>query len=175
VLTALTVALVLFSVLAHELAHGYTARWQGDHTAERAGRLTWNPLKHVDPFATLALPLVSWLLSGGALILGGAKPVPVTPRNYRVGDQSDVIVSLAGVVANALILLGCVALLPIAGPLDVVLRRVIVMNAALILFNLLPIPPLDGWRVARCIVRARRRRLYAEALRFSDLESTSAT
>src|SRR4026207_1073574 len=83
---------LLFSVIAHEYAHGYAALKQGDTTAYALGRLTWNPIKHIDPFMTILLPLLTWRLTG--LIFGGAKPVPVIPRNYRNYKRGDIIVSL---------------------------------------------------------------------------------
>lgn len=146
--------LVVLSVIAHELAHGVVALLEGDETARRAGRLTWNPLAHGDVLNTLALPVVTFLLSHGVVVLGSAKPVPVNPRRYRDGDRSDLLVSLAGVVVNAFLALLCFALAPIV-PL---LARVAIANASLVVFNLLPIAPLDGWRVWRCVRDARRRR-----------------
>ena len=92
---------LLFSVIAHEYAHGYAALKQGDDTALMLGRLTWNPIKHIDPFMTMLLPLML-CASSHAPILGGAKPVPVNPRNYRNFKRGDIIVSLAGVFANLL-------------------------------------------------------------------------
>src|SRR3954447_1320022 len=85
---------LLFSVIAHEYAHGYAALRQGDQTALMLGRLTWNPIKHIDPVMTLLLPLILWKSSGGRMLLGGAKPVPVNPRNYRNFKRGDIIVSL---------------------------------------------------------------------------------
>src|ERR1043165_10081175 len=90
----LFVPVLLFSVIAHEYAHGYAALKQGDTTALSLGRLTWNPLKHIDPFMTIILPAVMYFMSG--TMLGGAKPVPVNPRNYRNFKRGDIIVSLAG-------------------------------------------------------------------------------
>ena len=82
---------LLFSVIAHEYAHGYAALKQGDTTAQQLGRLTWNPIKHIDPFLTILMPLVMALMPGG-VILGGAKPVPVNPLNYRNLKRGDIIV-----------------------------------------------------------------------------------
>ena len=113
--------MLLISVIAHEYAHGYAALKQGDNTALAAGRLTWNPIKHIDPWMTLLLPALLWKLSGGTVVLGGAKPVPVDPRNYRYYRRGDIIVSLAGVVTNLLIALlftAVIALLVLAGLAD---------------------------------------------------------
>src|SRR5205809_7579363 len=74
---------LLFSVIAHEYAHGYAALRQGDDTALLLGRLSWNPVKHIDPMMTIIVPAILWVGSGGKMLLGGAKPVPVNPRNYR--------------------------------------------------------------------------------------------
>src|ERR1043165_4261552 len=99
----LFVPVLLFSVIAHEYAHGYAALKQGDTTALELGRLSWNPLKHIDPFMTVILPLALFAMSHGRMMLGGAKPVPVNPANYRQIKRGDIIVSLAGVFTNLLI------------------------------------------------------------------------
>jgi Zn-dependent protease len=154
---------LLFSVIAHEYAHGYAALKQGDPTAQSLGRLTWNPAKHIDPYMTVILPLVMWYASGGRVVLGGAKPVPVDPRNYRNYKRGDIIVSLAGVFTNLLIALACtgvIALLGLLGravqviaPTLAIVQAMLVIgigiNLMLIAFNLLPIPPLDGSHVVK--------------------------
>jgi Zn-dependent protease len=158
----LVAPVLLFSVIAHEIAHGYAALRQGDTTALEAGRLTWNPVKHIDPFFTIILPLImltgSWIAGKGGLVIGGAKPVPVDPRNYRHPRRGDIIVSLAGVFTNLLVGIGCAllvvltgliaqnatVLLPTLGIIQAMLVIGILLNAGLIAFNLLPIPPLDG-------------------------------
>jgi Zn-dependent protease len=158
----LFVPMLLFSVIAHEYAHGYAALKQGDTTALAAGRLTWNPIKHIDPWMTLLLPVLLWQLSHGAVVLGGAKPVPVDPRNYRDYRRGDIIVSLAGVVTNLLIALVCTAVIallgfagasaalePSAGVLQAMMVTGVRINMLLLAFNLLPIPPLDGSQVLK--------------------------
>src|SRR5688572_6088105 len=97
---ALVVPVLLFSMVAHEYAHGYAALKQGDPTAYQLGRLTWNPLKHIDPFMTVLMPILTWFGSGGGMMFGGAKPVPVNPRHYRHYRRGDIIVSLAGIATN---------------------------------------------------------------------------
>jgi Zn-dependent protease len=92
---------LLFSIVAHEIAHGYAALRQGDTTAYSLGRLTWNPIKHIDLWMSIILPLLLW--QAHLPILAGAKPVPVNPRNYRDFKRGDIIVSLAGVTANAVV------------------------------------------------------------------------
>jgi Zn-dependent protease len=171
----LVAPVLLFSVIAHEIAHGYAALRQGDRTALEAGRLTWNPAKHIDPFLTLLLPLMmlagSYIAGGRAIVLGGAKPVPVDPRNYRHPRLGDVIVSLAGVTANLLIGALCALLIVLSGAaghalpapdhgllhstlgiLQAMFVLGIWLNAGLIAFNLLPIPPLDGSHVFKYLL-----------------------
>ena len=157
--------MLLFSVVAHEIAHGYAALKQGDPTAYQLGRLTWNPIKHIDPFFTVILPLIMIMLPGSGVI-GGAKPVPVNPRNYRSFKRGDIIVSLAGVVTNAAISIACVILIAILGALvrfvpearsvaeiaQGILAYGVFLNWILIIFNLLPIPPLDGSHVMKYLL-----------------------
>src|SRR5437764_9444450 len=103
----MVVPVMLFSVIAHEYAHGYAALKQGDTTALSLGRLTWNPIKHIHPVLTILLPIALAVMHQP--IIGGAKPVPVNPRNYRNFKRGDIIVSAAGIVTNlalALLLLG---------------------------------------------------------------------
>lgn len=157
---------LLFSVIAHEYAHGYAALRQGDPTAHQLGRLTWNPVKHIDPFMTLLLPAILLVATHGQMVLGGAKPVPVNPRNYRNFKRGDIIVSLAGVTANlaialasalGIVLLGLVGrvVTPAEGTigiLQVMLTYGIWINLILIAFNLIPIPPLDGSHVVKYLM-----------------------
>jgi Zn-dependent protease len=160
----LIVPVLLFSVIAHEYAHGYAALKQGDTTALSLGRLTWNPIKHIDPFMTVLLPLMLWLAH--APLLGGAKPVPVNPRNYRNFKRGDIIVSLAGVFVNLLLAIASVILfvlvglvgryVPVAestlGILQAMLFEGLNLNLILIAFNLIPIPPLDGSHVIKYLM-----------------------
>src|SRR5450756_501550 len=146
--------ILLFSMVAHEYAHGYAAYKQGDSTAYALGRLTWNPLPHIDPFMTIVLPLLTFVGSHGTMAFGGAKPVPVIPRNYHNYKRGDIIVSLAGVATNLLIALACLpliivvgvigsavpALAPTGAIIQTMLRFGIVINLSLMAFNLMPIP-----------------------------------
>ena len=155
---------LLFSMVAHEYAHGYAALKNGDMTAYQLGRLTWNPAKHIDPFMTIILPLL--LFIANAPIFGGAKPVPVNPRNYRNFKKGDIIVSLAGVATNLVIAFLCVPLMMLvhaigsqsdglAGPASIfqlMLIYGIQINVALAAFNLIPIPPLDGSHVMKYLL-----------------------
>ena len=160
---------LLFSVIAHEIAHGYAALKQGDTTALSLGRLTWNPLKHIDPFMTIILPAVLMYTTGGRVVLGGAKPVPVNPRNYKNFKRGDIIVSLAGVTVNLLIALAAVVVFVLAGFLgrglsgiettfaivQAMMVRAVEINLLLLAFNLIPIPPLDGSHVMKYILPLR--------------------
>lgn len=157
---------LLFSVVAHEYAHGYAALKQGDNTAQMLGRLTWNPLKHIDPFLTILVPLATFWLSSGSFIFGGAKPVPVNPRNYKSFKRSDIIVSMAGIAVNfalvpiiaalivALGLLGrgLPVLTPTISLLQLTFQYGILFNLVLAIFNLLPVPPLDGSHVMKYLL-----------------------
>ena len=174
---------LLFSVIAHEYAHGYAALKQGDPTAQDLGRLTWNPVKHIDPFLTIIMPLMMGLMSNWRVMLGGAKPVPVNPRNYRNYKRGDIIVSLAGVFTNLLIALGCtavIALLGFAGRqlpsitntiaiLQVMMIYGVLINIGLIAFNLIPIPPLDGSHVMKYLLPPAWALKYQEMARYGLL------
>jgi Zn-dependent protease len=163
--TVLLVApVLLFSVIAHEYAHGYAALKQGDTTAQQLGRLTLNPIKHIDPFLTIIMPIVLYWSIGVAL--GGAKPVPVNPANYRNLIRGDIIVSLAGVATNFVLAFVCAGaivvfglasrLLPVLEPAGGALQAMMLigiqLNLLLVVFNLLPIPPLDGSHVAKYLL-----------------------
>ena len=148
-------------MVAHEYAHAEAAYRQGDPTAYMLGRLTLNPLKHIDPFMTILLPIGLWVASHGAYTFGGAKPVPVNPRNYRQFVRGDVIVSLAGIVVNLGLFLVCSLVFALLGMIAhalpglagtfAILQDMMAwgmrLNLVLAFFNLIPIPPLDGSHV----------------------------
>ena len=153
-------------MVAHEYAHGYAALKQGDPTAQQLGRLTWNPIKHIDPFLTILMPVMLYWASNGQFIFGGAKPVPVNPRNYRNYKRGDIIVSLAGIAVNLMLFPLCALLIVGLGMLGRLIppgvetlflfQRMLVMgilfNLLLAIFNLLPIPPLDGSHVMKYLM-----------------------
>ncbi len=148
---------VVFAITVHEVAHGWVAKKYGDNTAYMLGRLTLNPLKHIDPLGTIILPGLL-LLTGTSFIFGWAKPVPVDARNFKNPRQDMAVVAIAGPVSNFLMATGWALLVRIGGmvgesskaiaePLIYMGVAGISINLVLALLNLLPIPPLDGSRV----------------------------
>ncbi len=149
---------LIFSLVAHEYAHAVAAYRQGDDTAYMLGRITLNPLPHIDPIMSLAFPAITFLLSGGQFVFGGAKPVPVNPRKYRNYKRGDIIVSAAGVATNFVLCFVFAALFVVIGLIartapdmvsvfDAAQRMMmwgVWLNLLLCFFNLIPIPPLDG-------------------------------
>lgn len=154
---------LLFCLVIHECAHALTALWLGDDTAKLLGRLTLNPLPHIDPFMTVILPL-ALALSGSGVIFGGAKPVPVNYLNFRVNRYLGMsLVAAAGPISNVLLALLCALLLngavvaaqvrpEIAERLAMFLLNMIAVNLVLAFFNLLPIPPLDGSKIIAMVL-----------------------
>jgi Zn-dependent protease len=149
---------VVLAVVLHEVAHGWVADRLGDNTARFMGRLTLNPLKHIDPFGTVLIPLML-IVVGSPFLFGYAKPVPVDFRKLRNPRRDMVWVALAGPLTNLLLalistlLLALAANMPesmiwIAKPLALMCQASIIINLVLFIFNLLPLPPLDGGRVA---------------------------
>ena len=151
---------VIFAITVHETAHGWVAKKYGDNTANMLGRLTLNPLKHIDPIGTVILPGLL-LLTGTGFIFGWAKPVPVDARNFKNPRHDMAIVALAGPISNLLMALGwaLVARLGVLINFEFVTMPMIYwgiagisINLVLALINLIPIPPLDGSRVVSGIL-----------------------
>lgn len=163
------IALLVESIVLHEMAHGYVALLFGDQTAKHQGRLTLNPIPHIDPAWTVIIPIAAYILSKGTFIIGGAKPVPVNPFNYRRPVLGDICVSIAGVAVNFLIAVMMILLLNIVqiiygGPQETlavhVLLNVALLNIVLAMFNLIPIPPLDGSHLFKYLLPQELRRSY---------------
>ena len=163
----------LFAVSAHEAAHAWMSLKFGDDTAERLGRVTLNPIPHIDPLGTLILPILAFIASyspamGGLPLIMWGKPTPVNPLKWRNKDTANVMVSLAGIGVNIIIatvvffiikILFLTEILTftsiregIAKPIFTLLLSALVLNIGLAIFNLLPIPPLDGGRALESIL-----------------------
>ena len=147
---------LLFAITLHEAAHGWVASKLGDHTARMMGRVTLDPTKHIDPIGTIAIPLVL-LISSSGFIFGWAKPVPINFNALRSGKSGMIWVALAGPGANLLMAIGWLFVMIIAInmniPVLIEMGRVgILVNCVLAVFNLLPIPPLDGSRVISALL-----------------------
>lgn len=160
---------VLLAIIVHEVAHGWVALKCGDKTAQMMGRLTLNPLKHIDPIGTILVPLV--LLSISGMIFGWARPVPITPNNLRHPRRDMVWVSLAGPFSNLFMALGWAVIAKMgmyvvhqgAGYLVALVYMAqagIFINIMLFILNLIPIPPLDGGKVISNILPPKRAYYY---------------
>ncbi len=163
---------VIFAITLHEAAHGYAARHFGDNTAWAAGRISLNPLRHIDPFGTVLLPLLLFVVNS-PFIFGWAKPVPVNFGRLRNPKRDMLWVAAAGPAVNLLMALGWAVLLKLAivmpfnaytRPLAMMSEMGIGINVMLMVLNLLPLPPLDGGRIAVSLMP------FSMAVRFSQLE-----
>jgi Zn-dependent protease len=157
-LNVLAIAIpAIFAITVHEVAHGWAANQLGDPTAARLGRLSLNPLRHVDPVGTVLVPLALKLL-GSPFLFGWAKPVPVNWRNLRHFRRDVALVAAAGPAANLGMLIGWSLLLGSAAAgfpfVEAMCRTGIIFNAVIMTLNLIPIPPLDGSRIVTAVLPA---------------------
>ncbi|MFZ2494187.1 MAG: site-2 protease family protein [Candidatus Saccharimonadales bacterium] len=145
---ALVLIVILISMTLHEAMHAFTSYWLGDTTAKNEGRLTLNPIKHIDPVLTIALPLLLAIM--GAPVFGGAKPVPFNPHNIRYGAYGAALVGVAGPLTNLVLSFIFFALFAVLGQpggiIGTFLQLSVIVNLGFFIFNMIPIPPLDGSR-----------------------------
>jgi len=153
--TIFFLVILIFSVIIHEIAHGFVAEMLGDPTARLAGRLTLNPVPHIDPLGSIILPAIMLIGSGGSFAFGWAKPVPYNPHNLRNFKWGTVAVGAAGALANLLVALIFGLMMRFHAELGIVpqtpffeiLGAIVFMNIVLAVFNMIPFPPLDGAKV----------------------------
>lgn len=176
--------MLVFAMCAHEYAHAATALQQGDDTAYRLGRVTLNPLPHIDPWMSILMPVMIWFLSHGSYTFGGAKPVPVNSGKFKNYVRGDLIVSAAGVATNLMLALVCSVIFVVLGliagstpaaavPVLDTAQRMMVhgiwLNLVLCFFNLIPVPPLDGSHLLYHALPPRAGTWYRDLRRFGYL------
>jgi len=163
------IIVLIISVILHEMAHGYAALSQGDRTALYAGRLTFNPLKHLDLWGSIIIPLFL-VVSGSGFLIGWAKPVPYNPNNLKDPVWGKIWVAIAGVLTNlsiALVFSLFVRFLPLSDIFVSFSKIIIIINIVLAVFNLIPIPPLDGSKIILALIPARYELLVQQFERYS--------
>lgn len=163
---ALVILILIPTIIVHEVSHGFVADRLGDPTARNAGRLTLNPIPHIDPFGSILLPAMLALANGP--LFGWAKPVPVNPARFTNPTGHMAITAVAGPVSNVLLaaLLARMVLPNLSGIPEEIVFWVVVLNLYLAVFNMLPIPPLDGSRLLPLVLPERGRQLYRQFEQF---------
>lgn len=164
---------LIISIILHEVSHGYMAEYLGDPTARQLGRLTLNPIPHIDLMGSIVLPLI-FVLTGSPVVFGWAKPVPYDPRNIR-GSQfkeryGGALVAAAGPLVNILLAVIFGLVIRFAGlsaPMIQFFLIVVIINISLAVFNLIPIPPLDGHHILSAILPSSLRQKYLSLYRYS--------
>lgn len=168
---------LVFAIVLHEVAHGWVADKLGDHTARERGRLTLNPISHIDLFGTIIMPILLFVLTNGRMVFGYAKPVPINPYNFQNPKKGMALSSIAGPAINILMALGFTFFLRgvfpaleviaprqawdwIALPMTLMFGYGVVINVVLAVLNMIPIPPLDGSRVVYWMLPDRQAALY---------------
>ncbi len=153
----ISILILIFAIVVHEVAHGLAALWQGDRTAKDAGRLTLNPIVHLDPIGSILLPLTMFFI-GSPFLFGWAKPVPINPYYFRNVKYGEAMVAFAGPLVNIIFAITFSLILNFA-PVDTayiaVIQTIILINIVLALFNLMPIPPLDGSKILFALIPQR--------------------
>jgi Zn-dependent protease len=168
---------LIFAIVLHEVAHGWVAEKLGDHTARNMGRLTLNPISHIDLFGTIIMPLLLFYLTNGKMVFGYAKPVPINPYNFKDPKKGMALSSIAGPGINIIMSLCFTLILRIimpalegvitkqtwdliALPVTLMIGYGIIINVVLAVLNLIPIPPLDGSRVVYWLLPDRQASIY---------------
>ena len=172
---AIVLGVILVSMTLHEAMHAYMSYFLGDDTAKAQGRLTLNPIKHIDPFLTILLPILL-AITPGAPIFGGAKPVPFNPHRVRYGDWGAALVAVAGPLTNLLIAFMAFGVGVLTGVVTsegvvvglpgTIIMTAVQVNLGFFVFNMLPLPPLDGSRVLYALAPEAVRRVMEQIERF---------